>query len=453
MGFIDGTFVSIALPSMRDSLGANLAAAQWINNGYLLPLSALILLGGALGDRFGLARIFSAGIALFVAASMGCALAPTAGTMIGARVVQGIGAAMMVPGSLALIARAYPKEDRGRAIGIWASASALTTAIGPVLAGVTLSLGGPEIWRWLFAINLPLGIGALWLISRAVAEDVADDTAKLDLPGAILVTTGLGLIALGLTAAAEGHGTARPGLALLGAGTLVLFLLWEARSRHPMVPLGLFADRGFAAANVATALIYFALAAVMFFLPMTLIAGWGLDEIWASVAFAPMMVLLPALSTPAGKLADRLGAGRLIGAGAAITALAFAGLGLGAASGSYVFGVLLPTTFMGFGMGLVVAPLSTAIMAAAPDGRSGTASGINNAVSRVAGLIAVAALGSLAGAVYAAAGGGASFGSFSDLDGHAEATVAAFRAVALVTAALTAAGAAIAWIFIPRPES
>ncbi|MEM9755512.1 MAG: MFS transporter, partial [Pseudomonadota bacterium] len=326
LGFIDGTLVAIALPAIRAGLDATLTQALWINNGYLLPLSALILMGGALGDRFGLGRVFALGIGVFIAASVACALAPSPGFLIVARVIQGIGAALMVPGSLALIARAYPEEERGRAIGTWAAASALTTALGPILAGLALSLGGPEIWRWLFAINLPLGAIALFLVLRFVADDRAQPDHPLDLPGAALITGGLGLVTYALTAAGEHGGLANPGLLALGAALIAAFILWQARITNPMVPLGLFRDRGFAGANIATALIYLALSAILFFLPMTLIAGWGLAEIWASAAFAPLSILIPVLSAPAGRLADRYGAGPLIGLGAACVAVSFAAL-------------------------------------------------------------------------------------------------------------------------------
>ncbi|MBF9036264.1 MFS transporter [Rhodobacterales bacterium HKCCE2091] len=447
LGFIDGTLVALALPVMREGLGASLAEAQWIQNGYLLPLSALILLGGALGDRFGLARVFSLGIGVFVAASLLCAAAPTPGILIAARVVQGIGAAMMVPGSLALIARAYPREERGRAIGIWAAASALTTAIGPILAGLALSFGGPGIWRFLFAINLPFGAIALWLVVTRVARDPARPDRPLDLPGAALATAALGLLAAGLTEG--GHAT----LAAIGIGLMAAFVAWEARAPAPMIPLSLFRDRGFAAANASTLLLYFALSAVMFYLPMLLVAGWREPEISASAAFAPLSVMIPALSARAGALATRHGPGPLIGVGGLLVAAGFTALALVVPSHEMWTRVLPATTLMGVGMGLVVAPLSTAIMAAVPEDRSGTASGINNAVARMAGMIAVAVLGTLAAAVYGAAGGTGSYGAFSDAAGHVAAMDRAFQAVALSAGAAAAFGAILALVFIPRQRS
>ncbi len=451
LGFIDGTLVAIALPAMRDGLGASLVQAQWINNGYLLPLSALILLGGALGDRFGLARTFASGIAVFIVASLASAAAPTAETLIAARILKGIGAAIMVPGSLALIARAYPAEERGRAIGIWAAASALTTALGPILGGLALSIGGPETWRLLFAINLPLGGIALWMILTKVAADPARPDHPLDLIGAILITGALGALAYGLTGASEGS-TANWPVVFVGTVLFLLFLAWEARCPYPMVPLDLFRDASFAAANAATLLIYFALSTVLFFLPMTLIAGWGLSELYASAAFAPLSVFIPLLSAKAGSWADDYGPGPLIGVGGLLVAVSFALLALTTPAQNFFYFTLPATALMGLGMALLVAPLSTAIMGAVPEERSGTASGINNAVSRVAGLVAVAVMGSLAAAAYSGAGGLDSFGAFSDTEGHASAMNAAFVTLAWITAALTAFGAVLAFLFIRKPD-
>ena len=453
LGFIDGTVIAIALPAIRAGLGASLTEAQWINNAYLLPLGALILLGGALGDRFGLVRVFAAGIAVFVVASLVCAVAPSGEAMIGARVIQGVGAAMMVPGSLALIARAYPEEERGRAIGIWAAASSLTTALGPVLGGLVLSLGGPEMWRAIFAVNLPVGGLAIWLILSRVGRDSARQDHPLDLPGAVLITAALGLIALGLTAASEGHDAVRIGPVALGAVAFAAFVLWERRAAHPMVPPELFRNRSFAAANLATFLIYFAFSTLVFFLPMTLIAGWGVDELRASATFAPLSVFIPLLSARAGALAGRIGPAPLIAGGSALMALAFVALVFVLPSEAFLTGLMPVMAVFGFAMGLLVAPLSTAIMAGVPADRSGTASGVNNAVSRVAGLIAVALMGSLIGALYLQAGGQASFGAFSDTDGHGAAMITALRVVCGICAVLAGLAAILVWWLVPKPDA
>lgn len=449
LGFIDGTLISIALPAMRDTLGATLVQGLWINNAYLLPLSALILLGGSLGDRFGTARVFAGGVLLFMLASLACAIAPTAELLIAGRVLKGIGAALMIPGSLALIAKAYPAEGRGRAIGIWAAASALTTALGPILGGIALYYGGPEVWRWLFAINLPLGAVVLALIHLNVTRDSVQPTRRLDMAGALLISAALALLAVGLTGISPGAG-ADWRLVALATVAFAGFVAWEARAPHPMVPLSLFASPAFAAANLATGMLYFSLTTILFFLPMTMIAGWGAPETLASLAFVPLSVFITGLSARAGAWADLYGPGTLIGGGGALVAVAFALLGLLAPLQSFWISVLPGTTLMGLGMALVVSPLSTAIMGAVSDERAGTASGINNAVSRVAGLVAVAAMGGLAASVYGAAGGGGSFGAFSDASGHAGAMTTAFSTLAWITAGLSAASAAVAWRFIPR---
>lgn len=447
LGFIDGTVVAIAMPAIRETLGASLSDAQWISNSYMLTLSALILVGGAFGDRFGLARIFAGGIALFVLASIACALSPDPEFLIFARAIQGIGAAFMVPGSLAIIARAYPREERGRAIGIWAAASAMTTALGPVLGGLALTLAGPEAWRWIFAINLPLGALALWLLRRAVQHDRSHPERPVDLPGAALAIIGLGLVSWALTGIEPGESAPWP-LFAMGLGVLAVFLAFEARSSHPMMPLGLFANIGFAAANLLTFTLYFGLSAVLFFLPMVVIAGWGISEINAAAAFVPLSVFIFALSGPVGKWADVIGPGPLIAAGSALVAVGYGALALTFAEQEFWFRVLPAMILVGIGMAFVVGPLSTAVMAAADEDTSGTASGINNAVARIAGLVAVAAIGSLAAVLYARAGGPASFGAAAPGEAHLFAMNSAFTAIAWITAALSAVSAVIAGLGI-----
>ncbi len=446
LGFIDGTLVSIAIPAMRETLGATLTEAQWISNAYMLTLSALILAGGAIGDRYGLARAFGAGIILFMAASLGSALAPTPEILIAMRALKGVGAALMVPGSLALIYRTYPPDERGRAIGIWAAASAMTTALGPIIGGVAITLAGPETWRWLFAINLPLGAVALWLLASAVDTDRATEGARIDGIGAALTALGLGALAWAMTGAGD---LAWP-LAIAGAVALLTFLLWEARTGHPMMPLGLFANRTFSAANIVTLCLYFTLSAILFYLPMTVIAGWGETEAIASAAFVPMTVLIALLSTPVGKLADRIGARPLIAGGSALVAVGYAVLALTTPLHAFWSAVIPAMCVMGLGMALVVAPLSAAVMGSAPETLSGVASGVNNAVSRVAGLMAVAAMGAVAAQTYAAAGGPDSFGVSSELAQHARATDAAFARIAWIAAGLAMVSSLIALFAMPR---
>ena len=353
LGFIDGTVVAIALPAMRDSLGADLVQAQWIHNAYMLTLSALILVGGAMGDRFGLGRVFGLGIALFVVASIFCAIAPSPWFMIIAREVQGIGAAIMVPGSLALIARAYPRDSRGRAIGIWAAASALTTAAGPIIGGLALTIGGPDMWRWIFAINLPLGGFALYLLWRHLGDDPTKDGARVDITGALTATLALLSLAWGLTSLDHGGDAT---LWLAGGAMMLLVFLWtQSRSTHPMMPLTLFASRPFSAANALSFTLYSALSIMFFFMPMTFIAGWGLSEIEASAAFAPMSVFISLLSARAGKLADRIGPAPLLMGGSLVVAMGYATMALLAPYQNFWVHMLPAMCLVGLGMAAVVA--------------------------------------------------------------------------------------------------
>ena len=451
MGFIDGTVVAIAVPAIRESLGAGLGEMQWVNTAYMLPLSALILVGGALGDGYGVRRVFAAGIAAFAAASVACALAPTPGALIAARAVQGVAAAAMVPSSLAILSKAYPRDGRGRAIGIWAAASALTTAGGPILGGAVLSAGGAELWRMIFAINLPVGAAALAMLWLRVPPDAPVDRPRIDWPGAALAAAGLGLLAWALTG--PGGEGGRPGTAhLLGWGAAALavlggFLAVEARAAHPMMPLRLFRSRAFAAANALTFCLYFALSGILFFLPMTLIAGFGVSETQAGLIFLPLSGAIALGSGAAGRLADRVGPGPPIAGGAALVAVAHAGLAVGIGAGAFRAHVLPMMVLMGAGMALVVAPLSAAVMGAVADADAGAASGINNAISRMAGLVAVAALGGVAAGAFALAGGTGGFGAAGADPG---ATAAGLAAVAWVTAALAALAAVIARAFLPR---
>ena len=464
MGFIDGSVISIAIPAIRADLGATLAQAQWINNGYLLMLASLTLLGGAAGDRFGLRKVFGLGIVLFVVASMVCALAWNPLVLIAARIVQGVGAAFMVPGSLAIIAKAYPRDQRGKAIGIWATASSLTSIAGPILGGFVLTALGDWSWRLVFAINLPLGAAALALLWFKVAPDRAADGRRLDTVGAILATLALLLIAYGLT----GDGSeSTPGLLHMlfwcGGGFVlaVAFLIWEMRAASPMLPLRLFANLGFSGANGLTFALYFALGGTMFFLPMTMIGGWGETPATVSLALLPMGVLLTALSSFTGKWADRFGPGPLIAMGSVLVAIAFAALGATAPLHNVWFAVMPLVALLGLGMGFVVSPLSTAVMTNVEDSDTGTASGVNNAVARVAGLVAVALLGTVVAGVFERSLGGAAelpifFGlpapglSAAEEAIRLRATDAAFASIAYVTAVLSLLSAAIAWLTLRR---
>jgi len=467
LGFIDGSILAIAMPALRANLGASLAQAQWISNAYALTLSALILAGGATGDRFGLRRAFVTGIALFIAASLACAVAPDPAILIAFRSIQGIGAAIMVPGSLAIIAKAYPKKERGRAIGIWAAASALTTALGPVLGGFVLTTFGNGVWRAIFAINLPLGLISIYLLLAKVPADKPTEKRSLDLGGAALATLAFGLLAYGLTAMnAESAGSMSGPAIVAGVVLLFVFIFYEVRRRDPMIDLGLFRIKAFAGANLATFFLYFALSANLFYLPMLLIAGWRLSEAEVGFIFLPLSASIALLSGPVGQWSDRIGPRFPIASGSMVVAIAFAGLALLTYFGIHDFwiGTFPLMALMGLGMAQVVSPLSTAVMTSVEDKDTGAASGINNAVSRVGGLIAVAAMGSLAAWVYARMTGNAAgmpgFGESpaSGLAANIEAVRiaagdSAFAAVAAITALLCVLSSLTAWFTVPGQAS
>ncbi len=446
MGFIDSSVTAIAIPAMRSALGATLPQAQWISAAYLLAVSALVLTGGALGDRYGTAKVFVIGIWIFIVASLGCALAQDAPQMIAARAIKGIGAALMVPGSMALVSRAYPKEERGQALGLWAAASTATTALGPVLGGMLISWGGELGWRAIFAMNLPLGLISVWLLRNRIARDATQSTTALDLPGALLATAGLGLMALALTSRSE---LILP-LGAAGLAAFTAFIWWEAVSPAPMIRLLMFRRRTFAMANLMTLALYFALNGVMFYLPMTATSVWGVSALEITAAFVPISVLIGVMSAPAGRWADRFGPGPLLAIGSALVALAYAGLAFFAEAGNF-WGRIIPLmTLGGVGLGLLVAPLTAAVMADAGDDEQGAASGINNAIARVAGLIAVALMGRLAAWSYGAVNDPSlpGFGVPGSTTAHVAATSHAFALVAGIAAAMALVAAILSAVTI-----
>jgi EmrB/QacA subfamily drug resistance transporter len=460
MAFIDGSVLSIATPAIRADLGATLADVQWVSNAYMLLLSSLLLIGGAAGDRFGLRNIFGLGIAFFVIASLICAIAPTAQFLIAARALQGFGAALMVPGSLAIIAKAYPREERGKAIGLWSSFSSLTTILGPVVGGVLLTTLGDWSWRLVFVINLPLGGVALALLWFRVPADAPDRNRPIDFVGGALVTIGLLLVAFGLTGSESGAPTASNIVSYTGCGIVFLagFLFWETRVEHPMMPLHHFRRLPFSGAQGLTFALYFALAAISFFLPMALIGGWGVSAAEVSILFLPLGILLTVLSPFAGQLSDRVGPGPMIAGGATIVAIAFLLMGLLTPLQNVWFAMLPCMVLLGLGMSGVVSPLSTAVMTSVEDRDTGLASGVNNAVARVAALLAVALMGGVAAAVFerslvsTAELSSLFFGMKPEQPLPADqemarvaASNAAFAAIAYCNAALALLSAVIAW--------
>lgn len=463
MGFIDGSIVAIATPAMRADLGASLTAIQWVSSAYLLFLSAFVLTGGALGDRFGLRNVFAAGIAAFVAASGLCAWAGDPETLIGARALQGLAAAVMVPGSLAIIAKAYPPADRAGAIGLWAAASAATAALGPLIGGAAIAFLGDAGWRLVFALNLPFGAAALWLLLRAPA-DRADPDKALDIAGAAIATAALGLIAFGLTGGfvpADPRGAAPPpDLVVTGVGVVLLggFVLREAVARQPMLPLGLFAAGGFAGANLATLLLYFALSGSLFFLPMTLVTAWGVGEAQAALVFAPISVIVGVMSGPVGRQAGPTGPRPWLVAGSLVCAAGYAAMAATMPLMAFWTALTPAMAVVGLGMGLLVSPLSTAVMTGVGETQTGVASAVNNTVARMASLLAVASLGGLVSAVFDAWAGapGLAFGEAPGPGVAADiaarwiaASNAAYGAVAWICAGLCLAAAAVSRLMIP----
>ncbi len=391
MAFLEGTAVNVALPALQAALGATSAQVQWVVEAYSLFLAALVLVGGALGDRLGRKRVFLAGTVLFAVASSVCGAASGPALLIGARAVQGVGGALLVPGSLALITTAFPRdEERGVAIGRWSSASAVTASVGPVLGGW---LATHASWRWVFFLNVPAALAVLAL-SKGIPESRDDEQAgPLDIAGAALAVFGLGGVVYALLDPASADGLARPrvlaplvgGLAALGA-----FVFVESRAAAPMMPLGLFRSRDFSVANALTLLLYGAFGGALFFLPFELVQVRRFSSAAAGAALLPLALLIAALSPWAGRLCARRGPRIPLGAGPIVCAAGFALLAAEAPGWGPLLAALV---LLGVGMGLVVAPLTTVVMGAVEGRHAGIASGVNNSVSRAAGLLAIAGLG------------------------------------------------------------
>ncbi len=402
MAFIDGSALNVALPALQEDLGATGSEVLWIVNGYLLMLASLILVGGSLGDLYGRRRVFAVGIGLFTAASSACGLAPTTGVLIVARVVQGLGAALMVPGSLAIISAAFPPERRGQAIGTWSAFSTITTIGGPVIGGFLAQAG---LWRFVFFINLPLGAIALYALLTYVPESRNEQAPRgLDIRGALLNVVALGamtfgFIELGRLGIADGLQSPVV-LASLAAGVigLVVFVLAEAKSAHPMVPLGLFRSRTFSGVNLMTLFLYAGLTGVFFFTSLNLIQIQGYSESFAGLTFIPFTILLALLSRWSGGLIARYGPRLPLTVGPSIVGVSFILLALpGKTAGeSAFFTTYFPAIVLsGIGMGVTVAPLTTAVMGAVSTSYSGVASGVSNAITRTAQVLATAIFGAI----------------------------------------------------------
>ena len=391
IAFLDSTVVNVALPVLGDDLGANVSGLQWVLNGYMLALASLILLAGSFGDHYGRRRMFVIGVAWFAIASLLCALAQTVGQLVAARVLQGVGGALLTPGSLAIIQASFAPEDRGRAIGAWAGLGALSGALGPFIGGFLVDSVG---WRWVFLVNLPLAALVIAIAMRHVPES-RDPTspARLDVLGAVTGGAGLGGVTYALIEAGD-RGLSIPVVTagVLGLLALVAFVLVERRSSHPMLPLDIFASRQFSWANVVTFWVYGGMGAVFFLLVVQLQVVLGYSALQAGIASLPVTVLLFVMSPWAGALAQRVGARLPMSLGPIVAGTGIILLARVQDSVSYLGGVLPAIVVFGIGLGITVAPLTATVLAAADARHSGVASGVNNAVARAAQLLAVAVL-------------------------------------------------------------
>ena len=479
MAFMDGTVVNVALPAIQRSLDASGAQAQWIIEAYALFLAALLLVGGALGDRFGRKRVFLVGVVVFTATSAACAAAQGTGQLIAARALQGIGAALLVPGSLALLGANFPEAERGRAIGTWSAFSGITAAIGPVVGGFLVDHFS---WRWAFLLNVPIGVVLVLACLAKVPESRGEASdGPVDIAGAVAATLGLaGVVFALIEAPTRGWSSAAVVIAgVAGLAGLAAFVACEAREREPMLPLHLFRNRDFTGANVLTLLLYAALGGSLYFVPLNLIQVQGYAATAAGAALLPFVVIMFVLSRWAGSLVDKMGAKIPLVVGPTVAALGFALLARPGIGGSFWTTFFPAMCVLGLGMTITIAPLTTTVMNALGESLAGTASGVNNAVSRTAGLLAIAALGAVLAHVFEArlhagldgsslarsvaeevyrqrgklgaiaAPAGAASAVASQIHGLVgNAFVAGFRAVMLTSACLALASALSAWWLI-----
>jgi len=435
IAFLEATVVNVALPAIGDDLGADVAGLQWTINGYLLTLAALILIGGSLGDRYGRRRVFMVGVVWFTGASALCSLAPSIEVLIAARVFQGIGGALLTPGSLAIIESGFHHEDRARAIGAWSALGGVAAAVGPLLGGWLIDAVD---WRAIFLINLPLGAFVFWAAPRHVPESRDESvTGRLDVRGSALAALTLGALTFALIQASEAGGMSAGVLVALAIGVVaaIAFIAAERSAEQPMLPLEIFRSRQFSAANAVTFVVYAALGGVFFLLVITLQVVLGYSAIASGAAAIPVTFIMLGLSARAGALAQRIGPRLPLTVGPLLIAAGMLIMSMISAGDTYVGAVLPGVIVYGLGLALVVAPITATVLAAADARHAGVASGVNNAVARTAQLAAVAALPLIVGL------------SGSDFQDPV-ALEDGFQAAMIVTALLSVAGGILAFAFI-----
>ena len=434
IAMLTGTVVNVALPSIGSDLGASVADLQWIVNGYMLTLASLILIGGSLGDRFGRRKIYLIGVVLFTAATLLCAVAPTTQLLIAARVLSGVGGALLVPGSLAILQSSFRSEDRSTAIGAWSGLSGIAVALGPPIGGLLVDTVG---WRWIFVLPLPLAAFVLGAAGKHIPESRdLDAEGGIDYSGAVLAVAFLSLLTYPMISASEG-GIGVLEVVLFAGGLLALwlFLRTERVSKDPMLPPDVFADRQFAAANIVTFVVYAALGGVFFLLVVQLQTSLGFSATAAGAAPIPVTIIMLALSARAGRLAQRIGPRKPLTIGPLVTAGGMLLMARIDPESTYLTDVLPAVVVFGLGLALIVAPVTATALAAVDERHSGVASGVNNAVSRAAQLIVVAALPAIVGI------SGSDYSDprvFSDAFGNAM----------VITAFVAAGGSAVAWFLI-----